>query len=162
MAKTPTAKDLTLLRTDYLAGRRTLGSLYRTPVYPMDPTNPDPAAWICYTMEPQYDPLRASTRGSDTAIPAGLYRYTIETHPRHPSGPILRYWDVPGRVGILLHPGTKDADTLGCILPGVALAGPNGDQVVAGSRAARDKIISYAGKVGDWGWIQIIDGGQKT
>jgi hypothetical protein len=52
-----------------------------------------------------------------TAIPAGLYRITIEASIKFKR--LLPYLhDVPGFSGILIHRGNDEDDTLGCILVG--------------------------------------------
>lgn len=54
---------------------------------------------------------------SETAIPYGAYRVTLETSPKF--GRLLPYvHDVPHFSGILIHRGNTPADTAGCILVG--------------------------------------------
>lgn len=55
-----------------------------------------------------------------TAIPYGLYRLAWTPSPRLKRH-TLRLLDVPGFDGILIHPGNKAEDSMGCILPGLAV-----------------------------------------
>lgn len=52
-----------------------------------------------------------------TAIPTGTYRVSVQYWAKHKINvPYLH--DVPGYSGILIHSGSSNADTLGCILVG--------------------------------------------
>ena len=52
-----------------------------------------------------------------TAIPAGVYRVSMERSPRF--GRVLPYLhDVPHFLGILIHSGNTEEDSAGCILVG--------------------------------------------
>lgn len=89
-----------------------------------------------------------------TAIPAGRYRVVITFSNRFQRElPLLL--DVPGFTGIRIHPGNTNADTEGCLLPGLAV-GDDGNSVVS-SRAAfavlMDKI--RLGLSGGEVWITI-------
>lgn len=64
------------------------------------------------------DALRALKVVEETAIPAGLYDVTLEDSPKY--GPdTLTISPVPGFVGIRVHSGNSEADTAGCLLPGL-------------------------------------------
>lgn len=132
--------NLTILRHEYIPGKRTLGSMYPTPDDPLMPLNPDCDPPICYTMEPEHDLSRAKVSGSDTAIPAGEYLFGVEAHPKYRL-PVMRVKGVPGRFGILVHPGTKDGDTSGCIMPGTAVIDSPSGRVVVASQAAMEKLL---------------------
>lgn len=63
----------------------------------------------------------------ETAIPSGVYKVDMNTiSPKFKSrtwakpygGKIPRLVAVPGYEGVLIHPGNKAADSLGCILVG--------------------------------------------
>lgn len=132
--------NITILRHEYIPGKRTLGSLYPTPDDPLMPINPDGLPPVCYTMEPEHDITRAKVSGSDTAIPAGEYLFGVEAHPKYRL-PVMRVKDVPGRFGILVHPGSKDAHTLGCPMPGTAIVDSPDGRVVVASQAAMEKLL---------------------
>jgi hypothetical protein len=65
-----------------------------------------------------------------SCIPEGRY----EVHKEGPSSTrayvYFRVQDVPGRSGILFHPGTYTSHILGCILPGEILQDINTDGVL--------------------------------
>ena len=82
---------------------------------------------VCFALE---DPVRErpgvpveewKIKG-ETAIPAGRYRVQIMWSPRFARF-LPRLQDVPGFVGVLIHPGNYPRDTEGCILPGTQIAG---------------------------------------
>lgn len=54
---------------------------------------------------------------TETAIPAGTYKVTMRHSPRF--GRVLPYLhDVPHFIGILIHSGTTEKDSAGCIIVG--------------------------------------------
>ena len=66
--------------------------------------------FFCYTLEP-------STEGPHPDIPLGTYRVIVNMSTRF--GRMLPLIvDVPGRIGIRIHPGNTSDDTEGCILLG--------------------------------------------
>lgn len=76
----------------------------------------------CYSLE---DLVRTS-HGEDirdvkvpgqTAIPAGIYRVTMDRSPKF--GRVPHVHDVPGFTNILIHAGNTVSDTAGCILVGL-------------------------------------------
>lgn len=72
---------------------------------------------------------------AETAIPAGTYKITMEISPKF--GRVLpRLHNVPHFLGILIHSGTTEKDSAGCIIVG--------DNTVTGkvsnSRATSDKL----------------------
>lgn len=62
--------------------------------------------FFCFTLE-----------GVTTAIPAGRYRVAITFSNRFQRD-LPEVLDVPGRLGIRIHPGNTQHDTSGCILVG--------------------------------------------
>lgn len=84
---------------------------------------------LCYTLEDAVrdvpgQPVSAWKVHGKTAIPAGLYRITLENSPRF--GPdTLTVNAVPGFTGVRMHAGNTEADTEGCPLLGMQL-GPSG------------------------------------
>lgn len=82
----------------------------------------------CFTLE---DPVREVKIPGITAIPAGKYEITITHSPKFKRMlPLLI--DVPNFEGVRIHPGNKETDTEGCILPG---EGRTPDAVVRSRRA---------------------------
>lgn len=74
-----------------------------------------------------------------TSIPAGTYKVIINISNRFKRLlPLLL--DVPGYEGVRIHPGNKDADTLGCLLPGTC--DPKFKDWVSNSRIEFDKLFN--------------------
>jgi hypothetical protein len=72
----------------------------------------------------------------NTAIPKGVYEIAITYSERFKKYlPLLM--NVPGFAGIRIHPGNTEADTLGCLLPGVS----NGTKVLQ-SKVTFDKLFA--------------------
>jgi hypothetical protein len=102
-----------------------------------------------YILEPRTDTNLCTTRGSDTAIMAGLYnvvkvaatgRYTLE--------------NVPGRTGIQIHSGNTGGHTEGCLLPGSSSSYVNGDYLVGNSRNTNNALYDLMDRYGSGG-IQV-------
>lgn len=92
--------------------------------------------WICNTLEDKDRGLTQSMSLSDikkikikneTAIPSGTYTLTMNVvSPKFKNrvwakpynGKVPRILNVPGFDGILLHPGSTQADTSGCVCVG--------------------------------------------
>lgn len=104
--------------------------------------------YLCDTLEPAMCEPTANCTMPDTrgkAIPYGCYRITLETVSLRFSNNksysnigyrLPRLLKVPGREGILIHPGNTVNDSTGCIL--VGKRGPNG--VLYNSRKAFDRL----------------------
>lgn len=76
-------------------------------------------AWLTATLE---DELRENKVAAETAIPAGSYRLELFWSPKFSprlQRRVLRLIGVPRFTDILFHPGNRDTDTAGCILPGI-------------------------------------------
>ena len=78
---------------------------------------------------------------AETAIPVGTYKVTMDMSPKF--GRILpRLHNVPHFIGILIHSGTTEKDSAGCIIVG--------DNTVKGkvlnSRATSDKLNAILAK----------------
>ena len=95
--------ELTLQRND-LQEERTLGTLYINDVKE------------CFTLEDTVRAEGVKVYGK-TAIPYGRYKIAIDFSP-HFDMLMMHVLDVPNFEGIRIHPGTVEADTLGCILVG--------------------------------------------
>ena len=80
----------------------------------------------CFTMEPPW----RDNETNRSSIPFGCYPVVWAKSPRY--GWCYSVLRVPGRFGILIHPGNIVQHTLGCILPGSRvgrLPGPDAMQV---------------------------------
>lgn len=75
--------------------------------------------WLCNILEP-YD-YGDGNFPSDPqwgyAIPIGDYPIRVD-YPSRRFGLVPKIDNVPGRAGILIHPGNFSTDTRGCLLPG--------------------------------------------
>ncbi len=105
--------------------------------------------FLCFTLEP------SENRLDYPAIPTGKYRIVINQSVRFKRRlPLLI--DVPGRLGIRIHPGNTQADTEGCILLGTsALA-----DTIGQSRIACDLLQSKIATplaAGETVWITVED-----
>jgi len=65
------------------------------------------------------DEWRANARAV-SCIPSGVYPLRRTIYHKH-GYPTYEVADVPDRERILVHPGNTEEDTMGCILPGLAL-----------------------------------------
>jgi hypothetical protein len=70
--------------------------------------------WYCYTLE---DVVRKDKIKGKTAIPAGLYKVTVNWSGRFQK-PMPLILDVPNYTGVRIHTGNTADDTEGCILIG--------------------------------------------
>jgi hypothetical protein len=121
--------------------------------------------WFCFILEDivrevEGQPVESWKVKGATAIPAGNYKVQITYSNRFKRDlPLLV--GVPGFEGIRIHPGNTDADTEGCLLPGMALG--LGDESVSRSREAFDALFAKLGAAEDAGEeieITITSAGQ--
>jgi len=78
---------------------------------------------------------------NQSCIPPGTYPLKKIIHPRFSSSFSLE--NVPGRSGILIHPGNSLVDIRGCILPGLDY---NSDtRLLQNSRLALFRLVSLLG-----------------
>lgn len=101
---------LTLQRLPSTEGA-TMGRLYIDGVF------------ACHTLEDvvreiEGEPVANWKIKGATAIPAGVYRVTLETSPRF-GADTLTINDVPGFTGVRMHAGNTSDDTEGCVLLGL-------------------------------------------
>jgi hypothetical protein len=69
----------------------------------------------CFTLE---DVVRPEKIFGKTAIPSGKFRVVVTESQRFKE-PLPLLLEVPGYVGVRIHPGNTDKDTEGCILVGL-------------------------------------------
>lgn len=71
--------------------------------------------------------IQSKKIANETAIPTGTYKVNMTTvSPRFQNtswakkwkGVVPRLMDIPGYLGVLIHPGNTEQDTSGCILVG--------------------------------------------
>lgn len=91
--------------------------------------------WVCWTLE---DVVRAPgvKIAGRTAIPTGRYEVVITPSPRF-KRPLPLLVNVPGFVGVRIHPGNTADDTEGCILVGEQRFAKS----LGRSRAAFDRLF---------------------
>ena len=116
---------LTLIRTE-LQADRVLGELLANGLH------------FCYTLE---DTLRPIKIAGCTAIPAGLYRVTLEWSPKF-KRVMPTIANVPNYKGIRIHGGNKPTDTDGCPLVAFKRIG---NMIQGTAEKALTKIIRDAG-----------------
>jgi len=87
---------------------------------------------ICHSLELPW----RSNDVSVSCIPVGDYEVIKAHSPRF--GDTFYFKNVPGRTGILIHPGNSLIDTRGCILPGLDLT----DNGLQHSRLAMKRLYA--------------------
>lgn len=90
----------------------------------------------------------------ETAIPTGVYRLAWTRSTRFQKM-MLEVLGVPGFSGIRIHSGNTEADTEGCILPGLSSVN---NEAVRGSRPAVDKLERLfvpAIQAGEEVWLHV-------
>ena len=102
----------------------------------------------CHTLElPWKDNERMVS-----CIPLGSYQLEISWSQRF-GRPMIRVLNVPGRDGILIHPGNTDANTEGCILVGYKVEGPD---LISGSTAAYSDLKAKIAQALDEGEVVTL------
>ena len=118
------------------------------------------AKFEAFVIEDEYREVKVK---GETRIPAGVYKLVLVDSPKFT--PIYKHkmimlLDVPGFSGILIHPGVKEKDTDGCLLPGnVARYNPMGESRLEESKAAYFRIyptIAHAIET-EGAEIEVID-----
>jgi hypothetical protein len=100
---------------------------------------------FCWTLEPPWQ----GNAQRFSCIPVGHYimkqwhspRFKIDTFKVYD----LEGREVAGRSGIILHSGNTEADTEGCILPGLAVGKLGGRKAVLQSRVAFEQLMKEIG-----------------
>lgn len=87
-----------------------------------------------YTLE---DAIREAKIMGETAIPSGTYSVVVD-YSEHFQKELPHVLDVPGFVGVRIHPGNTDKDTEGCILVGRTW---RGDDFIGESKAAFEYLF---------------------
>lgn len=95
---------------------------------------------ICHTYERPW----LNNLPNLSCIPVGEYAYNIVSSFRH--GRCFSINGVPNRSAILIHAGNGDADTQGCILPGLSVDIENCK--VLRSRLAMDRLRAILPNIG--------------
>lgn len=110
---------------------------------------------ICWTLEDTWREPGSPKVPGRTCIPAGTYPLKITWSPRFKRNlPLVE--NVPGFSGIRIHPGNTEADTEGCVLPGLGRTAT----MVTHSRAAYDLILPPLQAALDRGtevWLTVVD-----
>lgn len=93
-------------------------------------------SFFCYTLEPKVReldgvPVEQWKIDGKTAIPKGRYRIIIDFSNRF-KRELPHLLDIPGFVGVRVHPGNSDVNTEGCILVGSSVVN---DDFIANSVA---------------------------
>ncbi len=97
--------------------------------------------FFCYTLELPW----LNNLAGKSCIPCGQYRVILSLSTRF-KREMPRLIGVPGRLGILIHPGNTEADTEGCILLGKT----RGDgATVLDSRIAFGHFLEWLASVGN-------------
>jgi Family of unknown function (DUF5675) len=88
-----------------------------------------------------------------SCIPEGTYKVQSETNVKF--GKCYRILNVPGRDGILQHPGNYTKQILGCQLPGLKFTNLDSDSIpdIEQSRVTLDRMLA---KLGDNYVLNII------
>lgn len=84
----------------------------------------------CFGVEDRYrgDDMRLKVKG-ETCIPCGTWPVIINRSPRFQRD-LPRLLNVTGFEGVLIHPGNKESDTEGCLLPNKFIGLEGGQQSV--------------------------------
>jgi len=96
-----------------------------------------------------------------SCIPTGVYpvqRYQAQRDWLQKYNPVLKVLNVPGRTGILFHPGNKVEHTEGCILVGLALGTESEPSIVQSVQAFRrlQNLVEALLGGGKLGYLHVI------
>ena len=113
---------------------------------------------LCYTLEDvvreiEGDPVESWKIDGQTAIPRGTYKIGIDFSP-HFKRDLPHLLNVPGYVGVRIHPGNTDADTEGCILLG---GKPTNDDFIPNSRMTFDRVFALMQDAEDNGEMTTLE-----
>lgn len=114
-----------LVQRKWVVGDATLGELFLDGVFE------------AFTLEDTVRPIEQKVDGQ-TAIPAGTYKVIVDWSPRFQKN-MLHILDVPGFLGVRIHPGNAPKDTDGCLLVGQTMDLSTG--TVGGSRLAYEQLF---------------------
>lgn len=116
--------------------------------------------FFCHTLEDEVrevegEPVELWKIKGQTAIPRGKYR-VILSHSQHFGKVLPEVLNVPGYIGVRIHPGNTAADTEGCILVGDDE--PTAQGFMGHSKAAFDRVfakIQEAINCGEEVWLTV-------
>ena len=133
------------VKREHFGPQATIGSMFINGVYE------------CVTLEDVTRKLGPSGEGKvsgATAIPEGRFKVIINMSPRL-GRLMMRLLGVPFFDGVLIHSGNTDVDTMGCILVGQMVDGP--DRIHGGSLALPmlQKKVQAALDKGEEVWITV-------
>lgn len=95
----------------------TIGKLYINGVYECDTLEDKTRLLIDYNRDGDFDDSGEGKIFGRTAMPEGVYKVVID-YSSHFKKDLPHILEVPGFIGIRIHPGNTENDTEGCILLG--------------------------------------------